>query len=100
MIFKEDVKKIVETFIRSALIKHTQLVEALLEHPKLDQWYEVIAGELSTEEARLALENKPFYPIIHIQHWAAGFVQHCIENATSRHEKEIQAMVDLPKEKS
>jgi hypothetical protein len=93
MIFKDDVKKHVQNFIRSALYKFPNTADAMLAHPSLEDWYQNLAVELTSLEAASLAEGKPFDPYREIKIWAAAFVEHCLEKSINPYADTIRKTV-------
>lgn len=95
MIFKTHVQRVSEEFLISAVKSYPHTLQALLSHPKLPQWYENVAQELTKQEAEASIKGEPFNADNAIRTWAAGYVAHALKPNKDKYTKQIQKEADI-----
>jgi len=80
MIFKSEVQEIAEDFLKKAMgTTYPSVLDALLAHPKLNDWYAQVAATLSEEKAKALLEGVDLDTTYIIRSWASDYVKHVLE---------------------
>jgi len=90
MIFKTEVQQITERFIRDALAQYKHTADAILSNPRLPEWYDILANELTKIEAQSLIDETPFDRVKQIQLWASQYVEHVLTKAVDDNAREAQ----------
>lgn len=93
MIYKTDVKLVAESFLKKALCKYPHTLDVLLSHPRLPEWYEILALELTKLEAEAIMLNQNFNHTKLIQHWVTGYVEHALAPNKDKHLREVASTI-------
>lgn len=93
MIYKTEVKEIAEAFLKKALIKYPHTLDALLSHPRLPEWYEILSHELTKLEAESIMMNQNFNHHTLIHHWVTGYVEHALSPNKDKHLKVVPSTI-------